>query len=439
MTKFAVLGLLLVACGGAAQTAKTPMPPAPDDGTLKITAKEQFDRALAAFVRHDDANDWSTQACAEVAGLFDDAATRQKGPFVQATFDAGLAWQRCKDDDKARAHFEQAAKDDPKFDPAQARLALYRFRQQGGADEAIDALQKAVVAGEFKNPAALVDLAAMQMSRDGDRAGAGCKDDLDCAKLNLQRALALDDAYMPAMNQLALYYLQLANKRAGHLAPKKTRVASAGSSKKGDVQQLELAALVCAQAIAKNPNYAPIHNTTGLVQHALGRESAAADEFGVATKLDPKFYEAHMNQAALNLSFRGFEKAEAAYRNALVLRPDDYDAHLGLALALRGPITGSAPDYDKRIAAVQSELTAAKKVDPERPDAYFNEGILTQEFLTLGGTSAAKVTEASDRAEHSFRDFLKKAEGKPEYADAVSNAKERLKDIETARQFTSKT
>ena len=63
-----------------------------------------------------------------------------------------------------------------------------------------------------------------QMQRDSDQVGANChakaggKDvdlqDFDCAKLNLQRALAIDDGYMPAFNQLALYYFGSAKKKA---------------------------------------------------------------------------------------------------------------------------------------------------------------------------------------------------------------------------------
>ena len=60
------------------------------------------------------------------------------------------------------------------------------------------------------------------------------------------------------------------------------------------------------------------------------------------------------------------------------MHPNDYDAHLGLALALRGQIDDS--NYDKQVAAVQAELDACKKLDAARPDAYFNEGILTQEY-----------------------------------------------------------
>jgi hypothetical protein len=36
-----------------------------------------------------------------------------------------------------------------------------------------------------------------------------------------------------------------------------------------DEQQLDLAALVASQAQRKNPNYAPIHNTAGMIQVEL--------------------------------------------------------------------------------------------------------------------------------------------------------------------------
>jgi len=140
-------------------------------------------------------------------------------------------------------------------------------------------------------------------------------------------------------------------------------VTHASVGKRADVQQLELAALVCSQAIRKNPNYAPIHNTAGLIQNELGQVNGAVGEFATAAKLDPKFFEAQMNYAAVNLGFRGFEQAQAAYTKALAMRPNDYDAHLGMALALRGPITGSENDYDQRVNAVQGELDAAKKLD----------------------------------------------------------------------------
>jgi tetratricopeptide (TPR) repeat protein len=376
------------------------------------------------MVDHDKKNDWNDDVCKDVASQFEAV-----GRNAQALFNAGLAYQRCNDDKDAKARFEQSLQADPKFHHARAALALYQYKADSNEDAAIQSLQTAVTDAQFQNVPALVDLAMIQMARDSQQGGDQCKDDMDCAKRNLQRALAIDDAYMPAFNQLALYYFKLAKKRAGALSgtakTSKGRqvVTNASMQKKADVQQLELAALVCSQAIRKNANYAPIHNTAGLIQNELGQVNGAVAEFAQAAKLDPKFFEAQMNYAAVNLGFRGFEQAAAAYKKALVMRPNDYDAHLGLALALRGPITGAEPNYDQLVSSSQSELDAAKKIDPNRPDAYYNEGILTQEFKAKAGGDKAKTIQMLEQAKSIFQQFLDKASGKPEYDGAVKRVK----------------
>ncbi len=459
ITGFICAGLLatLTACGGGGGTEgpKTASKPTGGGGggtpaaEVKKGAQEKYNAALDAFIEHDKANNWNDEACKDVAKKFDEASSANGGKFAQATFNAGLSYQRCNDDKNAKAKFEQALRDDPKFHHARAQLALYEYKANGNEDAAIGALQQAVTDAQFQNVPALVNLAMFQMERDSEQAGQGCKNDLECAKLNLQRALAIDDAYMPAFNQLALYYFKLAKKRAGSVkatsksAKGRTVVTHAAMAKRADVQQLELAALVCSQAIRKNANYAPIHNTAGLIQNELGQVNGAVGEFATAAKLDPKFFEAQMNYAFINLGFRGFEQAEQAFRKALAMRPNDYDAHLGLALALRGPITGSEADYDAKVAAVQAELDAAKKIDPNRPDAYYNEGILTMEFKAKAGGSKDKTLAAYDDAKKIFQTFLEKASGKPEYDGAVKRVKGdgtpkdggRLQDLEDMGNF----
>ncbi|MCL2776951.1 MAG: hypothetical protein FWD73_03030 [Polyangiaceae bacterium] len=456
---FIAVGLfaMATACGGGAATTEPPKTghsvATPGGGTAPVEVKKdaqaKFNTAIDAFVEHDRVNDWNDANCSAVAKQFEEATVAQGGRFAQAAFNAGLAYQRCNDDKNARARFEQALKDDPRFHNARAQLALYQYKQDGNEDLAIASLQQAVIDAQFQNVVALVNLAMFQMQRDSDVAGQRCKNDFDCAKLNLQRALAIDDAYMPAFNQLALYYFQLAKKRAG--AVRSTTRGSRGRqvttnaamARRADVQQLELAALVSSQAIRKNPNYAPIHNTAGLIQNELGQVNGAVSSFATAAKLDPKLFEAQMNYGAVNLGFRGFEQAKNAYARALQLRSNDYDAHLGMALALRGPITGSEPDAEALVAAAQAELDAAKRIDPNRPDAYFNEGILTMEFKAKAGGSKEKTIAALDHAAAVFKIFLEKAAGKPEYDGAVRRVRGdgtdkdrgRLGDIEDTKQF----
>lgn len=413
-------------------------------------ARAKFNDALDAFNGHDKSNDWSDAVCAEVAKMFEAAASAQKsGAFPEATYNAGLAYQRCGKDTESRSHFQQALSEDAKFHYARAQLALYQYKSDGNVDAAISALEQAVNDANFQNVPALVDLAMFQMQRDSDQVGANCHAkaagkeadlaDFDCAKLNLQRALAIDDGYMPAFNQLALYYFGSAKKKASAGGKRfgRTIATNAAIAKRGDVQQLELAALVCGQATRKNQTYAPIHNTSGLILNELGNLNTAVKEFQAATQLDPHFFEAQMNLAAINLSFRGFDKAEGAYRKALEMHPNDYDAHLGLALALRGQIDDS--NADKQVAAVQAELEACKRIDAARPDAYFNEGILTQEYKakTAGEGTAAmdKVIATYQQAKQIFQTFQDKAAGRAEYDGAVKKSKERMQDMDDTITF----
>ncbi len=438
--------------GGSGEGPKAPVH-GPESGPVGVTsapvqraALERFNTALDSFNAHDEANDWTDQACAESAKNFEGAASAQSsGKFPEATYDAGLANQRCGNDKEAKALFQQALTDEPKFHYARAQLALYQFKTDGNVDAAISALEQAVNDANFQNVPALIDLAMFQMQRDSDAVGANChakaagKDvdlqDFDCAKLNLQRALAIDDGYMPAFNQLALYYFGSAKKKASTGGKKfgRTIATNAALAKRGDVQQLELAALVCSQAVRKNSNYAPIHNTSGLILNELGQVNTAVKEFQAAAQFDPHFFEAQMNLAAINLSFRGFDKAEAAYRKALEMHPNDYDAHLGLALALRGQIDDS--NYDKQVAAVQSELDSCKKIDGARPDSYFNEGILTQEYKAKQAGSTDKAVAVYNQAKQVFQAFLDKANGKSEYDGAVKKTKERIQDIDDTVTF----
>jgi tetratricopeptide (TPR) repeat protein len=157
----------------------------------------------------------------------------------------------------------------------------------------------------------------------------------------------------------------------------------------------------------------------------------AVQSFGKARQLDPKFFEAHMNYAAVNLSFRGFKEAEGAYRNALQFAPNDYEAHLGLALALRGQINDS--NFDQAVAESQKHLDECKRIDPSRPEAYYNEAILTQEYRAKG--EQASVIPMLDKAAEMYRQFVAKAGGDATYAEAVKRANDRKRDIEDIKKF----
>lgn len=428
----------LVGCGGGTTNpAKDPsggVLKTADGKVVSQAAANAFNAGLKSMGEHDEKNDWTDATCKSTAATFVKANEEQQGTFYEALYNAGVSHQRCKQDAEAKKYFEQILSAKPDFHRARVQVALYQYAEDKDIEKAMGEMKQAIADAQFKNEEALVNLAILMMTRDSDTGDQGCDNDFDCAKLNLQRALAINDGFMPAFNQLAVYYLESAKKKAAKQSGKKRSKgisSAAGTKAKADTQALELAALVCSQALRKNPNYAPVHNTSGLISTELGDLSAGARAFGIARKLDPKFFEAHMNYAAVNLQFRGFKQAEEAYRTALQLKPDDYEAHLGLALAVRGQIDPT--NFDKNLKEADALLTKAKSLQPQRPETYYNQAILTQEFKARAG--GPKSEPALLEAKKLFEEFKSKAGGDDAYEDAVKVATERVEEIDQIIEF----
>jgi tetratricopeptide (TPR) repeat protein len=427
--RFAVvlaLGLLSMGCAGVVNQASTPAPPPGPAPPPTIAEQRAFDRVLDEFARRDRADDWTDESCKSLAEAFVRAAPRR----AEAHYNAGIAEQRCGRPAAAQRAFEAALKLDPGLGRARAQLVLYRFEKSRDLDAAIRELDEIIRAGRFQNVEGLVALAALQMERRQNAADDDGKNDMERAKKNLQRALAIDDGYMSAVNQLALFYLEQARSKSD--GPKRKNLVVSTLGKHGaSVHQLDLAALVASQGIRKNPSYAPLHNTAGLVQVELRNFNSAVKSFATARKLDPRFFEAHMNYAAVNLGFRGFEEAEKAYRDAVALRPREYEARLGLALALRGRI--QLGGSDARMQHAEAELARAKELDPSRPEAYYNSAILMQEFRAKGRDADTIAT--LKKASSLYGDFIARAGSDPAMTDAVKRATERREDIAATLEF----
>jgi Tfp pilus assembly protein PilF len=419
---FALLSLALAttACSSTSEDAKN----AAGKGGLKDDkgnvvnekAAGLYQQGLSEMEKHDKAGTWNEANCAAVAKVFLDSADEQDKFFAPAIYNAGVAYHRCGNVAEARKYYTQVLEKDAKHHRARVQLARLDLAASNdtAVDKAMAEFERAVADSEFQNVEALVEIARLQVKRNNNAADKEGANDFERAKKNLQRALAVDDAYMPAFNQLAIYYLERAKQNVGK---KRTTFARGADKQKVDSQALDLALLVASQAVRKNPGYAPIHNTAGLVSVEAGDLNRAVQSFGTARKADPSFFEAHMNYAAVNMMFRGFGQAEEAYRAAIKLKPTDYDAHLGLALALRGQID-SAPDGTKKMAEAEQLIEKAKTLDAARPEAFFNHAILTQEYKAKGGKDANAALEASIKL---FEEFAKKAQGKAEFADAVED------------------
>lgn len=397
-------------------------------------AKSEFGQALTALSRHDRQNDWTDASCKKTARQFLLAAElmkrveKKRTEHLSARYNAALSYQRCSMSADAKKVLTSLLDDEPGFHRAAAQLAMYRFQESGDVDVAIGELSQIVTDSKFKNVDALVDLASLLMRRGSDAVDENGHDDWARARLNLQRALAVDDGNMSALNQLAILYLRQAGGQDAALQIAGTSTKAADKSH----ATLELAALICSQAMRKDPNYAPIHNTAGLVHARLGDLSAAAKSFARARQLNSGFFEAHMNYAAVNLQFRGFKNAQKAYEKALEIQPKSYDALLGLSLALRGQI-GDAQEGMRMLNRAEKLLAKAKVVNGERPEAWFNEAILLQEFRAPG-LPQDKMRKVLLSAKAQFGEFLRRAD-KHAFADARVRAQERIRDIDEMLKF----
>ncbi len=429
----------LLGCSTTALIGPEDPRPSSRDRERVRQSNASFDAALQELVQHDRSGDWSNQSCQDLSKRFVQVNEARHEAGVKAApaaaYNAGLSLQRCGLHRQAQSHFEQAASLDSEFHPALAQLALYAYRARHDLDRAITELETIILAAKFQNVEALVSLAALQMERGRSLEPSTGQRDLQSAQQNLQRALAIDDGYMPAYNQLAILYLERARASAarGGAPTARTRqlVVAGAAPSRANQQQLDLAALVASQAIRKNPKYAPIHNTAGLIQVELGDFNGAVTHFRTARNLDPKFVEAHLNYAAVNLSFRGFEEAMHAYRAVVRLRPKSYEAHLGLALALRGQIRST--EGNSLVEQAQRHLDRAKRIAPQRPEAYYNEAILTQEFRAK--TSEKQAKPMLKKALSLYGEFIERANDQEQFSDAIQRSKERQEDIRQMLAF----
>ena len=165
----------------------------------------------------------------------------------------------------------------------------------------------------YQDQRALVLLAALELEgarhASGDELGHGSQE-RERARANLQRALAIDDKYLPALNQLAVYYLDLARAHANAHGPALSRPSSEQTQLSR--RHLELASLVVERALEYDESYAPLCNTEGVIQVELGNFTAAGDphrlgleierEFALAAKLEPLRPEVDYNRARFALT-----------------------------------------------------------------------------------------------------------------------------------------
>ena len=354
-------------------------------------AHDRWTAGVAAFNGY-ETRGWNQQACDDSISHFEQANEAQGGHFAEALYMAGLSADRCHDTDKSRRYYNQALQANAQLCRARVAIGLLDL-QSGNTAGAQGAFQRAIH-DDPQCTSGYVNLAIVQR-----RAGGAAN--LAEALSNLRRGLAIDSSYLPAFSEMALLYLDQARTN-----DRQVRQSS-----------LDLAEVVCRQAQLINHDYAPIYNTWGLAKMRKGDIIEALRLFERAVALDDNMFEAHMNFAEITLSFRGYEDARRSFARAVALRPRDYDAVIGLGAAQRG-----LEHYDQ----AQAQYERAIELDGNRPEAYFNLGVLFHNYLS--GAEPDLL-----RAKGYFDQFVAKAGNNTRYADALEQVTHHCREERSQR------
>lgn len=362
--------LIGVGCGGAAVAPAAPTTPPPDRleaDPVEVAPQTSLERGRQ-IVSEAEWLGWTPARCRRAGEAFEAARLGPPRTRDEASYLAGLSSARCGDRAAARR-----------------ALSGSMLERRCGAGVALGVA--AAQAGELDQARRWLRLAAAHHPQCSDawlhlaivsRRGG----DLALAEEHLGRALTLDSHDVRALHELAIVHLARADE---------------------DVRRLELAELVCRQAEHVDRHHAPLYNTWGLVNAAQGRVVDALERFERAFTLDERQVEAMLNYGQISLSFRNFDAAERVFRMALHHSPRSYDALIGLGVTLRG---------QGRIAAAGEQYELALALDPERPEAWFNLGVLHQDHLQPTERSLAD-------AGRYFETFLAKAGDDTRFEAAV--------------------
>lgn len=325
-------GLAAAGCGGsqpkAEPVAESEGPAAAGDTPapqpkVKRAALDAYKEAVSAYK----------------AGRLSDAegslkeAEDEDAKFSRATFNLGVLAEMQGQTDKAREYYKKVIEHDSHDGDGFVNLAALAAAE-GRTGEAEAGYQQAIQV-EPLNGYAHLNLAMASKNR---------KDFADAVK-RVRTALKEDSQNIDAYVVLAWTYY--------------------------DMGRLELAKLVCFQALTISDKTPAVHNLLGLVHMKMADVTKAMASFQKAVEADPKYVPALMNVGALAFSYKDYETSYRSFDQASKVQPKDPTILSAKGVAARG--MGNLEEAEK----LYREVLAA---DERQPSVWFNLGILQQEF-----------------------------------------------------------
>jgi tetratricopeptide (TPR) repeat protein len=419
--------------------------PAPGQGSAsarKVDEDERadFEKAVERYAKMKAQGPLKGGDCDDAAKAFRKAADSHAN-LVEARHNEAAVYYECGKEAEAIAIWEKLAAGPKPYTPSMASLGYITWKK-GDSERAVQMFEKAISLDQKVNSVpARLNLAMLLRERARRTGNPGEKARFnEQAQTQLRAVLALDGSNMQAYAALAYLYYDInfldaailvgnqAIMRAQEIATGKTveelsdgagdDAGGAGKKGKGARGKKDDEPKTAREVQGQGTGYTPemkkalgmVYNTLGLVDLKRQQVSKAIANFRRAVENDPDLFEARMNWASLALNFRDYASAEQNLRAVLTAQPKNYDAAIGLGVALRG---------QKKVDEAEQQYLAASKLDPSRPDAFFNLGLLYQEYKG----SDRPVLE---QAQKYYREYLAKAGG----ATGKKAVEKRIKDID---------
>lgn len=334
-TKVAILAALVVGCGGGAASGKKV--------ESQIAANPA---AITKMVQGVNAAK-EPKAEARASELFRDALKLDPNLW-EARYNLGIVLAR--GGDLAGAERELKAAQSAAPDQEEVAVALGEVRMRRGlSKDAADGLESFVKRMPNATRARTIYAISLRESGQADKAIAEARE-----------VLARKPGDATALVELAL----------AHLVKKERDTAS----------------LLVKQVIDANPKHAGALRAAGLIALAQGDDAVAFQSFQKASIEDPRDTTSRLNMGSVLLRAGAFAKAEEQYRAILQIAPDDIDAAVGMAAAMRGT---ADPKNTAKLEAVRTMLDQALARDPHHVSALFNMGVLYVDFLKKPGEGRA--------------------------------------------------
>jgi Flp pilus assembly protein TadD len=404
--------------------------------------KADFEKAASDYQAAKRNGPLSPGDCSSLAGTFKKLADRNPA-LLEARNNEASIYLECGRKDEAVGIWNSLANGAKPYAPALANLG-YLAWQSGNKANAETLFNRAVQADPLAGSIyARINLAQIMREQARSASGEQKKTLNDQAVRHLRTVLALDGNSLQAYAGLCYIYFDLglpdaaklvgaqAIKRAKEIATgkfedestaaeevarkgKKGRAAKkdrGGEDKEESKQADDDSVTGAGYTTEMKKAVAVVYNTLGMISLSKKSYTEAIKNYTHAVEADPALFEARLNLAALSLKFRNYEIAESNLREVLKAQPRNYEAIIGLGVALRG---------ERKFDEAEAEYNRARSLNGDRPEAYFNLGVLYQEYK--GGSDKPML----QKAQAYYRDYLSRSQSPKMRKDA----EKRIKDID---------